>query len=483
MKQPDFSLFGAVCFVSRSEIFGRGNDRRDVVLTNSDIIAAIATPPGRGGVGIVRVSGKNLAALMGAILDKLPSPRQAQLSQFLDSEGGVIDQGIALFFPAPHSYTGEDVLELQGHGGPAVMNMLLNQCILCGARIAQPGEFTLRAYLNNKIDLVQAESVAHVIEASTREAARCAVRSLQGSFSQAIEELVQLLTNLRMLIEATLDFPEEETAGFYHGEINEKRDAISAKLERVLSSAVQGRLLQEGIHVVLIGAPNVGKSSLLNRLAEEDIAIVTDIPGTTRDSIQKVITIAGVPIHVTDTAGLRETADIVERKGIERTRTAIGDADVRIHIVDGGRSDTNGGDDDVLSAFSINPPHITVFNKIDLRGEVPSAEHEEHRSAIHLSAKTGAGIDLLREQILKVAGWQTNRSEEGLFMARQRHLEALYTAKDHLDAARDYCATESNWELLAEELRIAQDALSAITGKVTADDLLGEIFSSFCIGK
>ena len=284
-----------------------------------------------------------------------------------------------------------------------------------------------------------------------------------------------------MLIEATLDFPEEEISGLYDEEIHEKLNVISAKLERVLSSALQGRLLQEGIQVVLIGAPNVGKSSLLNRLAEEDVAIVTDIPGTTRDSIQKVITIAGVPIHVTDTAGLRETTDIVERKGIERTRTAIGDADVRIHIVDGSGPITN--DDDVLAAFSINRPHILVFNKIDLRGEAPRAEHGEHRNTIHLSAKTGAGIDLLREQILKVAGWQTNRSEEGLFMARQRHLEALYAAKDHLDVARDYCTAESNRELLAEELRIAQDALSAITGKVTADDLLGEIFSSFCIGK
>lgn len=448
-----------------------------------DIIAAIATPPGRGGVGIVRISGKNLSSLAQAILGRQPQSRVAQLSQFLDADGQVIDQGIALYFPAPHSYTGEDVLELQGHGGPAIMNLLLDQCIVQGARLAEPGEFTLRAYLNNKIDLVQAESVINIIEASTSEAARCAVRSLQGVFSRTIDELVELLTTLRMFIEAMLDFPEEEIEGLYTAEITEKLQTITTRLDQVLLSAKQGHLLQEGIKVVLIGEPNVGKSSLLNQLAEADVAIVTDIPGTTRDSIQKTITIAGIPIHVIDTAGLRQTSDIVEQKGIERTQAAVKDADILIHLIDGSRQLPDDSQDDILSVFSINKPHITIFNKIDLSKESPRIETRNNHVEIHLSAKTGAGMDLLRERILKASGWQTNRTEEGLFMARQRHLESLHAAKEHLNAAKMYCDSESSWELLAEELRIAQDALSFITGRVTADDLLGKIFSEFCIGK
>jgi len=448
-----------------------------------DIIAAIATPPGRGGVGIVRISGKNLSSLAQAILGRQLQPRVAQLSQFLDADGQVIDQGIALYFPAPHSYTGEDVLELQGHGGPAIMNMLLDQCIVQGARLAEPGEFTLRAYLNNKIDLVQAESVINIIEASTSEAARCAVRSLQGVFSRTIDELVELLTTLRMFIEAMLDFPEEEIEGLYTAEITEKLQTITTRLDQVLLSAKQGHLLQEGIKVVLIGEPNVGKSSLLNQLAEADVAIVTDIPGTTRDSIQKTITIAGIPIHVIDTAGLRQTSDIVEQKGIERTQAAVKDADILIHLIDGSRQLPDDSQGDILSVFSINKPHITIFNKIDLSNESPCIETCKNHVEIHLSAKTGAGMDLLRERILKAVGWQTNRTEEGLFMARQRHLESLRAAKEHLNAAKMYCDSESGWELLAEELRMAQDALSSITGRVTADDLLGKIFSEFCIGK
>lgn len=448
-----------------------------------DIIAAIATPPGRGGVGIIRISGKNLKLLTQTILGKQPKPRVAQFSQFLDTDGQVIDQGIALYFPAPHSYTGEDVLELQGHGGPAIMNLLLNQCLERGARLAEPGEFTLRAYLNNKIDLVQAESVINIIEASTSEAARCAVRSLQGVFSRTIDELVELLTTLRMFIEAMLDFPEEEIEGLYTSEITEKLQTITTRLDRVLLSAKQGHLLQEGIKVVLIGEPNVGKSSLLNQLAEADVAIVTDIPGTTRDSIQKTITIAGIPIHVIDTAGLRETVDIVEQKGIERTQAAVKDADILIHLIDSGRQLAADIKEDILSAFSINKPHITIFNKIDLCDKSPRIETHNSHIEVYLSAKTGTGMDLLREQILKAVGWQTNRTEEGLFMARQRHLESLHAAKEHLDTAKAYCDSESSWELLAEELRMAQDALSSITGRVTADDLLGKIFSEFCIGK
>ncbi|PTN12786.1 tRNA modification GTPase trmE [Nitrosomonas aestuarii] len=452
------------------------------MLDQPDIIAAIATPPGRGGVGIVRISGKNLTSLARIILGKLPEPRHAQLSQFFDVHEQIIDQGIALYFPAPNSYTGEDVLELQGHGGPAIMNLLLNQCLACGARMAQPGEFTLRAYLNEKIDLVQAESVADIIEASTSEAARCAVRSLQGRFSTTIDELVRSLTTLRMFIEATLDFPDEEIEGLHDQEVREKLDAISQQFERILSSAHQGNLLQEGIKVVLVGAPNVGKSSLLNQLAEDDVAIVTEIPGTTRDSIQKLITIAGVPIHVIDTAGLRETTDIVEQKGIERTRAVVRDADILIRLIDCS-CHAPGEDSEILQAFSIDKPHITVLNKIDLTSQTPGIETNEHAVKVYLSAKTGVGVELLREQILRAAGWQTGQTGEGLFMARQRHLEALEAARNHLNTAWKYSDTESEWELLAEELRLAQDALSSITGHFTADDLLGEIFSNFCIGK
>ncbi|MEK7792630.1 MAG: tRNA uridine-5-carboxymethylaminomethyl(34) synthesis GTPase MnmE, partial [Pseudomonadota bacterium] len=303
-------------------------------MVSPDMIAAIATPLGRGGIGVVRVSGNHMKHLAETILGKLPKPRYACLSNFLDSHGQVIDQGIALYFPAPNSYTGEDVLELQGHGGPAIMNLLLQQCLLAGARMAQPGEFTLRAYLNNKIDLIQAESVADIIAASTSEAARCAIHSLQGHFSARIEELVSSLITLRMLIEATLDFPEEEIDSLQILQIKDQLDHIHTHLEQVLTASRQGNLLQEGIKVVLAGPPNVGKSSLLNQLAENDVAIVTEIPGTTRDTIQQTITIEGIPVHIIDTAGLRETTDIVEQKGIERTHTAISNADVIIWLVD-----------------------------------------------------------------------------------------------------------------------------------------------------
>ncbi|SER15175.1 tRNA modification GTPase [Nitrosomonas sp. Nm51] len=452
------------------------------MLERPDIIAAIATPPGKGGVGIVRISGKNLAPIAKTLLGELPMPRYAQLTRFCDTRGEVIDEGIALYFPAPHSYTGEDVLELQGHGGPAIMNLLLGACLDCGARTAQPGEFTLRAFLNQKLDLVQAESVADIIEASTSQAARCAVRSLQGRFSKTIDRLVQSLISLRMLVEATLDFPEEEIEGLHNEAVNNQLNTIKTQLNGVLSSAHQGYLLQEGIRAVLVGEPNVGKSSLLNQLAEDDVAIVTEIPGTTRDSIQKTITLAGVPVHIIDTAGLRETSDIVERKGIERTQSAIKDADILIRLTDLSR-DTSEKEDEALRAFFINKPHINVFNKIDLIDQVPKAETHENTVNVYLSAKTGAGVELLRELILHAAGWQTEQAGEGLFMARQRHLEALEHTQKHLNRACVHSENEAEWVLLAEELRLAQDALSSITGRFTADDLLGEIFSRFCIGK
>ena len=430
---------------------------------------------------MIRISGKHLAKLAEAILGKIPKPRYACLSQFHDTGGQIIDQGIALFFPAPHSYTGEDVLELQGHGGPAVMDLLLSRCLAAGARLAQPGEFTLRAYLNDKIDLIQAESVAAIIEASTHEAARCAIHSLQGHFSSRIEELVSLLIRLRMFIEATLDFPEEETDNLQTLQINSKLAHIQALLEQIFQAAQQGNLLQEGIRIVLMGAPNVGKSSLLNQLAQEEAAIVTEIPGTTRDTIQRTISIAGMPVRVIDTAGLRETDDVVEQKGIERTLAAIKDATLVLRLMDSSRPSI--AEDSVQNAIPAGKPHITLFNKIDLVNENPRIEEQAGNSAIYLSAKTGAGIELLRKKILEIAGWRFNQAGEGVFMARQRHLEALQQAKRYLENAQRFTQGVYQLELLAEELKLAQNALSSITGQFTADDLLGEIFSHFCIGK
>ncbi|WP_258363800.1 tRNA uridine-5-carboxymethylaminomethyl(34) synthesis GTPase MnmE [Nitrosomonas ureae] len=433
-------------------------------------------------MGVIRISGNNLEKLAQVILGKLPRPRHASLGKFLDAQGQIIDQGIVLYFPGPHSYTGEDVLELHGHGGPAVMNLLLKSCLSAGARLAQPGEFTLRAYLNNKIDLVQAESVAAIIEASTHEAARCAVNSLQGHFSARIEALVSLLITLRMLIEATLDFPEDEIDNLKTLQIREKLDHIVAQLEQTLAGARQGNLLQEGIRIVLAGAPNVGKSSLLNQLVEEDAAIVTEIPGTTRDTIQRTIILGGMPIHIVDTAGLRETGDIVEQKGIERTLAAIKRANLVLRLLDSSQHQAD-TPDPIKQYIPDDKPQITVFNKIDLRNENPKIEEDEHNSSIYLSAKTGAGIELLRQKILHLAGWQFNHAGEGIFMARQRHLEALTLASAHLQNAQEYTENEYQLELIAEELRLAQTALSTITGQFTADDLLGEIFSHFCIGK
>jgi tRNA modification GTPase len=431
---------------------------------------------------VVRISGKDLAELAETILGKLPKPRYACLSKFLDSDGHIIDQGIALYFPAPHSYTGEDVLELQGHGGPAVMNLLLGRCLTSGARLALPGEFTLRAFLNHKIDLVQAESVAALIEASTNEAARCAINSLQGHFSTRIEELVNLLITLRMLTEATLDFPEDEIDNLQTLQISRRLSHIHTQFEQIFLAARQGNLLQEGIRIVLAGAPNVGKSSLLNQLVQEDAAIVTEIPGTTRDTIQRTIAIAGIPVHIIDTAGLRETSDIVEQKGIERTHAAIKNADMVLRLIDSSQHQS-AATDSAQNYIPAGKPQITVFNKIDLTRENSRIEGEETNSTIYLSAKTGEGIELLRKKILEIAGWQFNHAGEGMFMARERHLAALTQTRTHLKNAQIFIHNEYQLELFAEELRLAQYALSSITGQFTADDLLGEIFSHFCIGK
>lgn len=451
-------------------------------MVTNDTIAAIATPPGRGGIGIVRISGKNLKQLAKIILGKLPKPRHAELLNFLDHDNQIIDQGIALYFPTPNSYTGEDVLELHGHGGPAVINLLLARCMQLGARLAEPGEFTLRAFLNEKLDLAQAEGVADLIEASTANAARCAIRSLHGEFSSTIHQLVSALINLRVLVEATLDFPEEEIDFLHSAHAAEQLTSIQEKLEQVLAASRQGNLLQEGIKIVLVGQPNVGKSSLLNQLAGDEIAIVTAIPGTTRDTIRQSIEIEGIPLHLIDTAGLRETSDIVEQHGIARTYAAIEQADLVLLLVDS-RHGVTEADHSVLERLPEQLPVLTVYNKIDLSGKPPHIAENTSGTTIYLSAKNGAGITLLKTALLKTAGWQANIAGEGAYMARQRHLQALTHTKELLENAAIWLQTADQLELLAEELRLAQQALSSITGEFTSDDLLGEIFSSFCIGK
>lgn len=437
-----------------------------------DLIAAIATAPGRGGVGVVRVSGADIAPLAVAILGRVPEARHATYTRFLDSQGEVLDEGIALVFAAPHSFTGEHVLELQGHGGPVVLNLILERCIELGARLAEPGEFSRRAFLNGKLDLAQAEAVADLIDAASSEAARSAVRSLSGAFSARIAELVEGLTRLRMLVEATLDFPEEEIDFLRDADAFGRLDAIDARLAAVRAQAKQGVLLREGLTVVLIGQPNVGKSSLMNQLAGFEAAIVTEIAGTTRDTVREAIQIQGVPLHVIDTAGLRDTDDAVEKIGIARTWAAVEKADVALLLVDAahGLGEREAAILQRLPAVA----RLTIHNKIDVSLDAPRAAGDD----IWLSAKTGAGVELLRDKLLEAAGWQA--AGEGAFMARARHLDALSRAAGHLAAAR---ASAAQLELFAEELRLAQAALSEITGEFTADDLLGEIFSKFCIGK
>ncbi|KVW95626.1 tRNA modification GTPase TrmE [Thiobacillus denitrificans] len=437
-----------------------------------ELIAAIATAPGRGGVGVVRVSGAEIAPLAAAILGRVPEPRRATFTRFLDGDGEVLDEGIALYFAAPHSFTGENVLELQGHGGPVVLNLILQRCIELGARLAEPGEFSRRAFLNGKLDLAQAEAVADLIDAASTEAARSAVRSLSGAFSARIAELVEAVTRLRMLVEATLDFPEEEIDFLRDAAAFGRLDVIDARLRAVRSQARQGALLREGLTVVLIGQPNVGKSSLMNQLAGFEAAIVTEIAGTTRDTVREAIQIEGVPLHLIDTAGLRDTDDLVEQLGIARTWAAVEKADVALLLVDAAHG-VGEREAAILQRLS-GVARLTLHNKIDVTFDAPRAMGDE----IWLSAKTGAGVELLREKLLEAAGWQA--VGEGAFMARARHLDALERAARHLAVAR---VSAAQLELLAEELRLAQAALSEITGEFTADDLLGEIFSKFCIGK
>ncbi|WP_293778472.1 tRNA uridine-5-carboxymethylaminomethyl(34) synthesis GTPase MnmE [uncultured Oxalicibacterium sp.] len=458
-------------------------------------IVAIATAPGRGGIGVVRISGKNITAIIDAICATKGKPLQTRHATYLDflrADGSVIDQGLAIHFKAPHSYTGEDVLELQGHGGPVVLQMLLARCLEAGAdvglRLAQPGEFTHRAFLNDKLDLAQAEAVADLIEASTEAAAKSASQSLSGAFSKTIQDLVDKIINLRMLVEATLDFPEEEIDFLEQSDARGQLTRIREALQQVFRQAAQGALLREGLNIVLAGQPNVGKSSLLNALAGDDIAIVTPIAGTTRDKVIETIQIEGIPLNIIDTAGIRteeQASDEVERIGIARTWAAVEKADVVIHMLDAARGPTR-EDEQITARFPQGVPVIRIWNKIDLSGHKPSVDHLPDATHIYLSASELAGMDLLRSELLRLIGWQ--QTGESLYLARERHLLALKAAEEHLDIAAQHAAHDSETthpalDLFAEELRLAQDRLSSITGEFTPDDLLGVIFSRFCIGK
>ena len=452
-----------------------------------DTIAAIATPPGRGGVGIVRISGPAVPAIAAGIVGRALTPRVATAAKFRGASGESLDEGLALMFPAPRSYTGEATLELHGHGGPTVLRIVLARCLELGARLAQPGEFTQRAFLNGKLDLVQAESVADLIDAATATAARAAVRSLSGEFSLAIDAAVLALIELRTLVEASLDFPDEDIEFVHAADTADRLAALRERVAGIVDRAAQGALLREGLVAVLIGRPNVGKSSLLNRLAGEDRAIVTPIPGTTRDTVQSDIEIHGIPLAVVDTAGLRPTDDPIETLGIERTWAAVARANVALVMVEANTAEagTDAADAQILARLPASLPRIVVHNKSDLIAQAPKVTIAPDAVAtrhVWLSAKTGEGVELLRHAILAQAG--AHEDMEDAFLARERHLIALREAAAHLAAAAAHLeAPAPPLELLAEELREAQTALSAITGEFGADDLLGVIFSRFCIGK
>lgn len=444
----------------------------------ADTIAAIATAPGRAGIGVVRVSGPGTRNIATAVTQRNLKPRLATLCDFVDADSTPMDRGIAIYFPAPNSYTGEDVLELQGHGGLAVLQLVLRRCLDLGARHAAPGEFTQRAFLNDKLDLAQAESVADLIDASSATAARGAMRSLAGEFSDRVGRLVRELIELRTYVEATLDFPEEEVDLPERTRFMARLDQLRQDVRALLGEATQGKLLREGIRVVLIGRPNVGKSSLLNRLAEDEVAIVTDTPGTTRDPLHHELVFEGVPIHVVDTAGLREGAEAIEKIGIERTWREIRLADLALFLIDASEGMIQTDAEILHDQWPENLRKVFIFNKIDLIDRDPECVSTEDGLQVYLSAKMGAGLDLLREAVLKSMGWHP--STDGAFSARERHRQGIYRADQSLERA---AATAGSIELMAEELRAAQHAFSELTGEFTPDDLLGEIFSKFCIGK
>lgn len=451
---------------------------RDPVDTQ-ETIAAIATPPGMGGVGVIRISGKLATQVAEQISGKLPQPRYAQFCRFRDAEGEVLDEGLVLFFPGPHSFTGEDVLELQGHGGPVVLDLLLQQVLSCGVRLAHPGEFSQRAFLNGKLDLAQAEAIADLIESGSATAARLAVRSLEGEFSKRIQRLVEQLILLRMYVEAAIDFPEEEIDFLSDGKVSGDLAEITHAVEDVQKSAQLGCLMRDGMTLVIAGLPNVGKSSLLNALAGRESAIVTDIPGTTRDLLREQIQIDGMPLHLVDTAGLRDSLNQVEQEGIRRAKAEIAKADRILWIFDDHLDPQHSAYDPTLLSAEI--PITFVRNKIDQSGGLPRKSETTSGTEIALSAKSGSGIDLLREHLKHCMGF--NAGQEGVFIARRRHLDAIRRASEHILTGKAALEQQGSGELLAEDLRQAQQALSEITGEFSADDLLGQIFSSFCIGK
>ncbi len=460
---------------------------------HQDSIVAIASAPGRGAVGIVRASGRDLRPLIAAVCGRTLLPRQATLLPFLGGDGQSLDRGLAIHFPAPHSYTGEDVLELQAHGGPVLLQLLLARCIQAqpGLRLAEPGEFTERAFLNDKLDLAQAEAVADLIDASTEAAARSAARSLSGAFSAEVTDLAERIVRLRMLVEATLDFPEEEIDFLEKAKARDQLDAIERQVNAALARARQGALLREGLRVVLAGQPNVGKSSLLNALAGAELAIVTPIPGTTRDRVAETIQIEGVPLHITDTAGLRhdsDAADEVERIGMQRSWESIRAADAVIFLHDlsrAGETVYEAGDALIAQQLPAEVSVLHVYNKADLAGPAAAfttAPVTAPSDALFLSALSGQGLAGLRQALLRQAGWQP--AAEGLFIARARHVDALRRTQSHLHQAQQHAAVrDAALDLLAEELRLAHRALGEITGQFSNEDLLGEIFSRFCIGK
>ncbi|NMP28230.1 tRNA uridine-5-carboxymethylaminomethyl(34) synthesis GTPase MnmE [Rahnella sp. SAP-1] len=454
-------------------------------MNTSDTIVAQATPPGRGGVGIVRISGRAASLIAQAVLGKLPKPRYADYLPFRDTDGSTLDQGIALWFPGPNSFTGEDVLELQGHGGPVILDLLIKRILaLPDVRIARPGEFSERAFLNDKLDLAQAEAIADLIDASSEQAARSAVNSLQGAFSSRIHQLVEALTNLRIYVEAAIDFPDEEIDFLSDGKIEAQLNAVIGDLNAVRTEARQGSLLREGMKVVIAGRPNAGKSSLLNALAGREAAIVTAIAGTTRDVLREHIHLDGMPLHIIDTAGLREASDEVERIGIERAWHEIEQADTVLFMVDGTTTDATEPAaiwPEFMARLPATLPIVVVRNKADITGEAMGKTEVNGHSLIRLSARTGEGIDLLRDHLKQSMGFTQNM--EGGFLARRRHLQALEQAAQHLLQGKEQLLGAWAGELLAEELRLSQQCLSEITGEFSSDDLLGRIFSSFCIGK
>jgi tRNA modification GTPase len=444
---------------------------------NTDIIVGPATPKGKGAIGITRLSGVGVDASARKLTNRTLEPRIATLCSFLAADKSAIDQGLAIFFPGPASYTGEDMLELQGHGGVIVQQQLIRRCVELGARLAEPGEFTKRAFLNEKVDLAQAEAVADLIDAQSELAARSAMRSLQGDFSVAVSDLFARLVDLRLLLEASLDFPEEALELVPNETMMSGLEKAREAINQVMRCAQRGSRLREGAKLVLVGRPNVGKSSLMNRLAGDDIALVSEIPGTTRDVLREPIVIHGFPFEVVDTAGLRESQDRLEQMGMARTRRAIGQADVLVYVTDqdGSPDDMN----DLPGTESSRVQVLRIRNKIDLTGSQARVESKGGVNTVYVSARTGEGMDLLRISLLERVGWESS-GEEGIFLARERHLSALQEASDYLNRASHQVEAR---ELCAEELRLAQRALSRITGEFTSDDLLGEIFGRFCIGK